>query len=402
MEFDFTQVLDRVGKDAKAVEQMPIKTVAVKEGFSRIPMWVADMNFATAPSVQKAIAERLQHPAFGYFSIRREYYDGILRWQQTRNGVTGLTAADIGYENSVLGALGNVIRGYTMPGDSILLHAPTYIGFTKIIHENGRVDVLSSLVLDENNVWRMDYQDMENKIVANHIRLVVLCSPHNPCGRVWEREELERTMEICRRHDCLVFSDEIWSDLTLDGRRHIPTQMISEDAKQRTIALYGGTKTFNLAGVRGAYHIVYNEHLRNRMEHNSEASHYNRPNLMSVYALIGAYQPEGMRWVEELRQVLKQNVEYACEYISDHFAGVRVSKPQATYMLLLDCEQWCMEHQCTMQALLEKGVEYGVLWQDGRPFHHPWGIRVNVALPFAMLQEAMRRLEQYVFLETTI
>ena len=397
MEFDFTQILDRAGKDAKAIDQMPAKSVAVKDGFSRIPMWIADMNFATAPAVQEAISERLRHPVYGYFAIRGEYYDNIIRWQRERNQVTGLTAADIGYENSVLGALGNVIRGYTMPGDSILLHAPTYIGFTRIVRENGREAALSSLVLDEDGIWRMDYRDMEEKIIANHIRLFILCSPHNPCGRMWEREELEKALEICRKHDCVVFSDEIWSDLTLGGRQHIPTQMISEDAKRRTIALYGGTKTFNLAGIRGAYHVVYNEHFRDRMEHNSEASHYNRPNLLSVYALIGAYRPEGMRWVDELRTVLEKNVDYTCDYISRRFPGVRLSKPQATYMLLLDCEQWCREHHLPFQALLDRGIAHGVLWQDGRLFHAPWSIRINVALPFATLQEALLRLDEYVF-----
>jgi len=244
MKYDFTTIMDRRGKDSIAVDSIPVPNAEVQEGFTRIPMWVADMNFPTAPTIQEAVINRMQHPAFGYFSPSQEYFDSIINWQKVRNGVEGLTRDAIGYENGVLGCISSAVQAFTAPGEAVLLHSPTYIGFTGTMEGCGRRIVLSELKRDEEGVWRMDYEDMDKKIKANHIHFAVFCSPHNPSGRVWEREEIEKAMEIYRQNDCVVVSDEIWSDLTLYGNQHIPTQSVSEDAKNRTIAVYAPSKTF--------------------------------------------------------------------------------------------------------------------------------------------------------------
>lgn len=397
MKYDFTSILDRTGKDAIAVEHIPIPGAQVKEGFDRIPMWVADMNFPTAPTIVEAMMERVRHSAYGYFDPSKEYYRSIIRWQETRNGVTGLKPEHIGYENGVLGGVVSVLNVMCSKGDNVLLHSPTYIGFTRCIENNGYNIVHSPLVKDENGIWRMDFADMEEKIVKNHIHAAVFCSPHNPCGRVWERWEIEKAMEIYKKHDVFVVSDEIWSDLILEGHKHIPTQSVSEDARNRTVAMYAPSKTFNLAGLVGSYHIIYNSWLRERVLKESSLSHYNEMNVLSMHALIGAYKPEGYEWVDELRQVLTGNVEFACKYIQDHFEGVEVSKPEGTYMLFLDCTKWCEKHGKTIDELQRAGVEVGVIWQDGRPFHGPCHIRMNLALPLSRVQEAFERLEKYVF-----
>lgn len=243
----------------------------------------------------------------------------------------------------------------------------------------------------------MDLEDMERKIVENHIHVAIFCSPHNPTGRVWEREEIEKMMELYKKYNVYVISDEIWSDLILRGYKHMPTQSISEDAKNRTIALYAPSKTFNLAGLVGSYHIIYNPWLKDRMDKESSLSHYNNMNLLSMYALIGAYQHEGYDWVDQLCGVLTENVDYAVHYIEENFQGVKVSKPQGTYMLFLDCEQWCKENKKTIDELQIAGLEVGVLWQDGRPFHGEFGIRMNLALPTVRVKEAFDRLDKYVF-----
>ncbi len=397
MKYDFTSILDRTGKDAIAVEKIPIPGAQVKEGFDRIPMWVADMNFPTAPTVVEAMMERLQHPAYGYFDLSEEYYDSIIRWQEKRNGVTGLTKECIGYENGVLGGVISALNVMCSKGDGVLLHSPTYIGFTNCMKNNGYNIVHSTLVKDENGIWRMDFADMEKKIVENHIHAAVFCSPHNPCGRVWERWEIEKAMELYKKHDVFVVSDEIWSDLILEGHKHIPTQSISEDAKNRTVAMYAPSKTFNLAGLVGSYHIIYNSWLRERVLKEASLSHYNGANVMSMHALVGAYKPEGYEWVDELRKVLSGNVDFACDYIREHFEGVEVAKPEGTYMLFLDCTKWCEKHKKTIDELLRAGVEVGVIWQDGRPFHGPCHIRMNLALPLSRVKEAFERLNSYVF-----
>ena len=253
------------------------------------------------------------------------------------------------------------------------------------------------MYLDENNIWRINYEDMEKKIVENHIHAAIFCSPHNPTGRVWEKEEIEKVMDIYKKHNVYVISDEIWSDLILGNHKHIPTQSISEDAKNRTVALYAPSKTFNLAGLIGSYHIVYNEWIRDRMNKESSLCHYNSMNVLSMHALIGGYSTEGSEWVDELRQVLTENVEYSYNYICEHFKGVKLSKPQGTYMLFLDCTDWCKEHGKTIDDVLDTAHRYGVLFQDGRPFHGEYGIRINLALPLSRVQEAFDRLDKYVF-----
>lgn len=397
MKYDFTTIMDRSGKDSIAVDVIPYENVEVKEGFTKLPMWVADMNFATVPTITDAIIERAKHPAFGYFSMRDEYYQAIIDWQRNRNGIEGLEEKHIGYENGVLGGVASALGAFCSAGDSVLLHSPTYIGFTMTLKNNGYNIVHSDLKQDADGIWRMDYEDMEEKIKKYHIHAAIFCSPHNPTGRVWEREEIERAMEIYRRNDCVVISDEIWSDIILNGNKHIPTQAVSEDAKNCTIAVYAPSKTFNLAGLIGSYHIIYNDYLRDRVEKQSSLCHYNSCNVLSMHALMGAYTKEGEVWVDELRQVLGENVNYAYDYINTHFKGVSLAKPQGTYMLYLDCEEWCKAHDKSIDDVLRAGYEVGVIWQDGRPFHRPYAIRINLALPHSLVVEAFERLNKYVF-----
>ena len=400
MKYDFTTVLDRRGKDAIAVDLVGAPGSAYpapKEGFDVIPMWVADMNFPVVPTIQQAMIARVQHPTFGYFSATDEYYNAIIRWQETHNGATGLTKENIGYENGVLGGVGTALNVYCSRGDKVLLHSPTYVGFTNSLTNNGYHIIHSPLVKDENGVWRMDFADMEKKIVEHKIHAAIFCSPHNPCGRVWERWEVEKTMELYKKHDVMVISDEIWSDLIRPGFRHVPTQSVSEDARMRTIALYAPSKTFNLAGLVGSYHIIYNKRLKDRCDKESSLSHYNSMNVMSMHALIGAYQPEGYDWVKELNETIAGNVDYACDYIEKHFEGVAVSKSQGTYMLFIDCAGWLEKTGKTMDQLMKAGWDVGVVWQDGRAFHGPTHIRLNLALPLSRVKEAFDRLDKYVF-----
>ena len=399
MKYDFTTILDRHGKDAIAVDGIGMagKPELPDEGFDVIPMWIADMNFPTVPSVQEEIIKRVNHPAFGYFAPSEEYYQSIIDWQNKRNGVTGLLPEHIGYENGVLGGLLSALTTYASPGDAVLVHSPTYIGFTHCLHNNGFYIVHSPLVKDEDGIWRMDYRDMEEKIKQNHIHVAIFCSPHNPCGRVWQLDEIQKAMEVFERNDVVVISDEIWSDIILEGYKHIPTQSVNGWAHENVVALYAPSKTFNLAGLVGAYHIIYNQTLHDQIRSKASKSHYNKMNVLSMHALIGAYKPEGHAWLEELREVITGNVNYAVEYIREHFEGIELMKPEGTYMLFIDCEKWCKQHNKTIEEVEKAGYRVGVAWQDGRMFHGPYSIRMNLALPLSRVQEAFKRLDQYVF-----
>lgn len=263
MKYDFTSIMDRHGKDAIAVDGLGtgFAPAAPKEGFDAIPMWVADMNFPTVPTIQEAIIERTNHPAFGYFNPTDEYFDSII----------------------------------------------------------------------------------------------------------------------------------------LSGNKHIPTQSVSEDARQRTAAFYAPSKTFNLAGLVGSYHIVYNSWWRDRMEKESSLSHYNMMNVLSMHALIGAYKPEGYEWTDELCEVLTGNIDFACDYIEKHFEGVTVSKPQGTYMLFVDCTDWCKAHGKTIENVEHACWDVGAAIQDGTMFFGPCHLRMNLASPRSRIEEAFHRMDKYVF-----
>lgn len=408
MKYDFTTIMDRYNQDAIAVEYVhvpqedgtaptiPVSELKIQEGLDLIPMWVADMNFPTCPSILEAMETRLQHPAFGYFKPRPEYFESIIHWHQVRHGVVGLKPEHIGYENGVLGGVMSAMQLFCAPGDKVLLHSPTYIGFTKSLSNYGYQLVHSPLKLDEQGIWRMDFADMEQKIVKENIHTMIFCSPHNPSGRVWEKEELETLAALCEKYDVKVICDEIWSDIVRAEYHHIPLQMVNDWMKNNTIAFYAPSKTFNLAGLVGSYHIIYNKTLSDRYAKYASLSHYNSMNVLSMHASIGAYSQVGMEWCDELNQVLATNVDYAYNFIQEHFQGVKLSKPQGTYMLFLDCTEWCKQHDMTVDALMRKGIEYGVIWQDGRPFHGPNHIRMNLALPTSRVKEAFRRLDQYV------
>jgi len=401
MKYDFTSIIERHGKDAIAVDppadSVYRKGIVVKDGLDHIPMWVADMNFPACPTIIQAMQERVLHPAYGYFEPRDEYYSSIIRWQRTRNFVKGLKKEHIGYENGVLGGVVSALRVFCSQGDKVLVHAPCYIGFLGVLRNNGFLVVPSLLKKDEEGIWRMDYENMEQLLREENIHAAILCSPHNPTGRVWERWELEKAMELYKKYDVFVISDEIWSDMTLAGYQHIPTQSVSADARNRTVALYAPSKTFNLAGLVGSYHIIYNRWIRERVGKESGLCHYNEMNVISMHALIGAYKKEGHEWTDELKEVLTGNVEFGYDFICKNFKGVTLAKPQGTYLLYLDCTEWLNAHSMTLDELLKKGYECGVDWQDGRPFLMDNTIRMNLALPRTRVEEAFRRLQKYVF-----
>ena len=395
MTYDFTSVIDRYGRDALAVEALgqPGFPAAPKDGFDAILMWVADMNFPTAPAIVEALQARAAHPLYGYFLAPERYYDTIIGWHRDRHGVTGLEKAHIGHENGVLGGLMSALDALCGEDKRVLLHSPTYIGFTSTLTGGGYTIVHSPLRRDEEGVWRMDLADMEAHFQRG-IRTLIFCSPHNPTGRVWECGEVEAVAALCEKYGVTIISDEIWSDIVLEGR-HIPTQSVPA-ARERTVALYAPSKTFNLAGLVGSYHVIYNDALRAAVRRAGSRSHYNNGNVLSMHALMAGYS-QGGDWVDQLCAAIRANVDFACGCIARHFPGVSVARPQGTYMLFLDCTQWCDSHGETLDDLIRRGWEVGVAWQDGRPFHGPCHIRMNLALPLSRVQEAFDRLARYVF-----
>lgn len=399
MKYDFTSIIDRKGKDAIAVDNIgKVKwgnePHPPKEGFSLIPMWVADMNFATSPSVTAAIKGRLEHPLFGYFNESPKFYEAIINWQEKRHGAVGLTRKEIMTERSVHGGVTTVVSRLTSPGDKVFLHSPYYMGFAHDIEGIGRTSVFSELKKDADGIYRMDYEDMERTIRKNNIHLAVFCSPHNPTGRVWTREELLNALDIFERCECDVICDEIWADLTYGDNKHTPMYMVNDWAKDHVICLYGLGKTFNLAGLAGAYSISFSKKLRDRLGNVI----YNGLDLLYMYALIGAYDDVGYEWTDELRGVLYENCRYTVEHLQKKHKDIKVTMPEGTYMLFLDCTEFCEKRGMTIDELIKAGWDVGVGWQDGRAFRGPCHIRMNLASPFTKVQEALERLDKYVLI----
>ena len=399
--FDFEKIIDRRGMDALAVDGLGLRPGFApeppEEGFDAIPMWVADMNFEVPSCITDAVRKRLDHPLFGYFITRDEYYQAIINWHSKRNGVSGIKPEHIGYENGVLGGLVSALNALLEPGSKVMLHDPTYVGFTGSITNAGYELVHSRLVQDADNVWHMDYDDMDRVIRENGIKVCIMCNPHNPCGRVWTHEELEKAAEVYERNGCTVISDEIWSDIILDENKYTPFHSINSYTRENTISLYAPSKTFNLAGLIGSYHIIFNDELREKVETAGSKSHYNNMNVLSMHALIGAYSGEGMEWADELRRVLSGNIKYACDTIESGMSDFRAARPEGTYMLFIDCSEWCKRHNKNMDDLLRAGWKVGVAWQDGRPFRQGDYIRLNLALPRSRVEEAFRRIRKYVY-----
>ena len=396
MKYDFYTHMERKGHDALAFDVVPYEGAKVKEGVKRIPMWVADMNFPVFPGVIKRMEERLKEPHFGYYYMSDEYYESIINWHKIRYGCE-VKKEDIAYENGVLGCLSSALSALTEEGECILTHSPVYTGFIKTIENLNRKLVLSPLQKDKDGIFRMDLEDMENKIKDHNIKVCLLCSPHNPSGRVWSKEELEDVMALYKKYDCTVICDEIWADIVYKENVHIPLYSLNKDAYKRTICMYAPSKTFNLAGLIGAYHVIGNEDIRKKVEKVSVATHYNYCNVLSMHALNGAYSSEGALWCDELVESLNKNMDYACSFIKENFKGVEVTKPEGTYMLLIDCTLWCSAHHMEFDDLVRKGIYEGIIWNDGRPFHAENSIRLNLALPYDTLKEAFEIMKNKVF-----
>ena len=357
-------------------------------------MWIADMDFRVPDCVVSAIEDYMKTGVFGYYVPRPSYHQAFIDWERKYHGYQ-VKEEWLRFAPGVVPAFNWFLQVFTEPGDAVIVQTPVYYPFMHAVKNNSRRLVCCDLI-NTGGIYTVDFTGFEKKIVENGVKLFILSSPHNPAGRVWKRDELKAMLDICKKHGVYVISDEIHHDIVFGDNVHIPSATVG-DYDKILVTLTAATKTFNLAGLVGSYHIIYNPYLRDRVRAKSSKPHYNDMNVLSMHALIGAYKPEGYEWVEELRETISGNVNFACDYITQHFEGVSVSKPEGTYMLFLDCTDWCKAHGKTIAEVEKAGWNVGVAWQDGRMFHGPCAIRMNLALPLTRVQEAFERLDKYVF-----
>lgn len=387
-----------MGRFDKIVERK--NTNSLKYDFARefgkpedlIPLWVADMDFETPEEVRERLKEIAAFGIYGYTQTKDDYKESVTGWFSRRFGWETQKEWIVPTPGVVF-ALNLAIRAYTKPGENILIQPPVYYPFSASIRDNGRNVVENSLIY-ENGHYRMDFEDMEKKIVENDVKMFVLCSPHNPVGRVWTKEELMQAAEICRKHHVLVVSDEIHCDFTYPGIAHTVFASISEEVSQNCVIFTAPSKTFNLAGLQVSNVFIPNPELRSAFMEERRRTGYDEMNIFASAACQAAYT-YGEGWLEELKQYLTENRNFVQKYLEENIPEITLVEPEGTYLLWLDCSGLGLDDD----ELEHMMIHDAKLWLDrGSMFHGLAGQfeRVNIACPKSLLEQALGQLAQAV------
>lgn len=383
MKYEFDKYIDRT------------QTKSEKWDFGErdvFPMWVADMDFASPPAVVEAILKRAAHGIYGYTFAPPSYYRALMDWVERRHGWP-LQQEWICYSPGVVPGINMLIRALTQPGDEVILQMPVYYPFFEAVKGNGCRIVNNALKLD-NGRYFMDFADLAEKCAKKRASLLVLCNPHNPVGRVWEREELEKVGEICLANGVTVISDEIHSDLIYPGYKHLPFAGLSPEMAAHSVTCYAPSKTFNLAGLQTSCLVIPDAGLRRRYLNVLAANGLEEPNIFGIEALEAAYR-YGADWLEELLGYLKGNLDYLRGCLRQNIPEVKLIEPQGTYLVWLDCRELGLSPAAQEEMFLGRAK----LWLDEGYIFGNGGegfARINIACPRVLLEEGLHRLEKAV------
>ncbi len=357
-----------------------------------LPLWVADMDFRTAPAITEALKQRVEHGIFGYTRVPDEYYEAVTAWFKRRHG-WDIRREWMIYTSGVVPAISAIIKALTGPGDKVLVQTPVYNCFFSSIRNNG-CEVASSPLVYEDRTYRMDLEDLERKASDENTKVMLLCNPHNPAGRVWTREELTAVGEICIRHGVTVVSDEIHCELVYSGHRHIPFASISDDFLRHSVTCVSPSKAFNIAGLQIANIIAPDETMRRRIDKAININEVCDVNPFGVIATMAAYN-EGEEWLGQLLDYLWQNYLFLVEFCRTHLPDFPVARLEGTYLAWMDCRTLGIGSEELEQLLvgeaklwLNAGTMYGA---EGEGF-----MRWNLACPRSVLKQALARFKAFV------
>lgn len=381
---DFDKVIDRRNTDCLMYD------MAVKRGKPAdvLPLWVADMGFQTSQAVLDALHDRVSHGIFGYTETAERYFEAVAGWMQKQHGWQ-VQEEWLTKTPGVVFALAMAVQAYTKPGESVLIQSPVYYPFSEVVRDNGRKLVESDLVRGEDR-YEIDFEDFENKIKEHQVKLFLLCSPHNPVGRVWEKEELERMAEICERHDVIIVSDEIHSDFVFWGKKHWVLADISPETAARTVTCTAPSKTFNLAGMQVSNIFISDEKLRGKFRHQVNAAGYSQLNTLGLVACEVAYR-KGDTWYREMMKYLEGNILFTKEYLEKHLPKAEMIMPEGTYLVWIDFRKFGLDVRELDRIILHEAK----LWLDSGRIFGKSGEgyqRINVACPRETLEMALERL----------
>lgn len=357
-----------------------------------LPLWVADMDFPTAPAVLERLHALAEHGIFGYTGVKDAYFSAVHNWYAQRFGWETQRSWLVTTPGVVF-AIAIAIRAFTQKGDAILIQQPVYYPFADKVTENDRQLVVNPLIL-KNGRYEMDFADMERKIADNHVKMLLLCSPHNPVGRVWTKEELLRVGEICQKHGVLVVSDEIHADFTYAGHTHRVFASVKSEFADFTITCTAPSKTFNLAGLQNSNIFIPNRQLRHAYKKELCACGCGGTNCMGMAACQAAYEA-GADWLEQLKQYLAGNLAYVRQFLREKLPDIALIEPEGTYLVWLDLRKLGLTEQQQRQLIVQDAklwLDTGTLFgQGGEGFE-----RINIACPRATIEQAMQRLERAV------
>ena len=359
-------------------------------GTDELPMWVADMDFATAPVVQAALAERVAHGAFGYSDVPEAWRRSVADWWQRRHGLA-LEASELVFSTGVVAVLSSAVRALTNVHENVLVQPPVYNVFWNSVVNNGRHVVESPLSFDGTR-WSIDWHDLEERLADPQTTMMIVCNPHNPTGTVWDRDELARIGELCERHGVTVVSDEIHCELVRPGKAHVPFASASETCRRISLTAASPSKAFNLAGLQSAYFFAADGRLRHRVERQLNTDECAEPNSFAIAATIAAYD-EGAPWLDDLRAYLQRNKDEVGASLEAGNLGARMCPSDATYLCWLDCrpvtdddERLCTHLRRQTGLVLSPGSQYG---DAGRGF-----LRMNVGTRRELVRDGLERLSQ--------
>ena len=386
--YNFDEIIDRSGSG-------DLKHEALLPRWGRndlLPLWVADMDFATPDFVVDALKARLSHPIFGYTIEPADYRPTIIDWNESHHGWK-IKPEWISFIPGIVKGIGFVVNVFTKPGEKVIIQPPVYHPFRMTPEDNGREVVFNPLRLREDGYYDMDFDNL-SEVCDDKCRVLILSNPHNPAGVCWSKETLQRLADFCYEHNIIVISDEIHSDMALFGNRHVPFASVSERAADISITFAAPTKTFNMAGIVSSYAVISNDDLRQRFYGWLKANELDEPTIFAPIATIAAYQ-KGEEWRKQMLAYVENNVRFVEDYCREHIPGVRPLRPQASFLVWLNCRGLELSHDKLLDLFIDKAH---LALNDGEMFG-PGGegfMRLNVGTPRSVLRQALEQLAKAV------
>lgn len=386
MRYNFDEIIDRSGTDAYKIELSPFY-FGTKE---LLPLWVADMDFRTPDFVMEAIRKRSEHEIMGYTVRNKDFFSPIINWIKYKHDWK-ISRSWIGFVPGIVPAMAVSVLAFTQPDDKVIIQSPVYPPFFTLVENNNRQLIVNQLLL-ENGQYRMNFEELREQVSDSRVKMLLLCSPHNPGGRVWNKEELKELATICAENNVIVVADEIHADLVLPGYQHIPFATVSEFAMQNSITLMAPSKTFNIAGLCSSSYIIPNEQLRKTYFEQLEALEFVGGNIFAYVATKAAYE-QGADWLQQLVEYIQGNIDFVVNYLQNNLPKITPIIPEASFLVWLDFSTFGLSENEIKELLVKKaklGLNNGNSFGPGGQGFH----RLNVGCSRLVLQEAMSRLKE--------